>query len=157
MQGRLRPYIQCRERGILHLNDPADSDSDDPTSPTVREVLISKHPPAQPAHPSCILKEEPQNPHPIIFKFLDASVVCSAALRVSGAAGPSGLDAHEWRCLCTSHKAASSDLCVSLATVARICSSYVDPTSIKPLLACCLIDLDKHPGVCPIGIGDTAR
>ena len=116
--------------GILHLNDPADSDSDDPTSPTVREVLISKHPPAQPAHPSCILKEEPQNPHPIIFESLDASVVRSAALRVSGAAGPSGLDAHEWRRLCTSHKAASRDLCVSLATVARrICS----PMSIQHL------------------------
>ena len=93
-----------------------------------------------------------------MFESLDASVVCSAALRVSGAAGPSGLDAHEWRCLCTSHKAASRDLCASLATVARrICSSYVDPTSIKPLLACRLIALDKHPGVCPIGIGDTAR
>ena len=46
----------------------------------------------------------------------------------------------------------------SLATVARrICSSYVDPTSIKPLLACRLIALDKHLGVRPIGIGDTAR
>ena len=141
--------------GILHLNDPADPDN--PTSPTVREVLISKHPPAQPAHPNCILKDEPENPHPIIFESLDASIVRSAALRVSGAAGPSGLDAHEWRGLCTSHKAVSRDLCASLATVARrICSSYVDPTSIKPLLACRLIALDKHPGVRPIGIGDTA-
>ena len=89
---------------------------------------------------------------------LDASVVWSAALRVTGAAGPSGLDAHEWRRLCTSHKGASRDLCASLATVARrICSSYIDPISIKPLLACRLIALDKHPGVRPIGIGDTAR
>ena len=142
--------------GILHLNDPADPDN--PTSPTVREVLISKHPPAKPAHPNCILTDEPDNPHPIIFESLDGSIVRSAALRVSGAAGPSGLDAHEWRRLCTSHKAASRDLCASLATVARrICSSYVDPTSIKPLLACRLIALDKHPGVRPIGIGDTAR
>ena len=142
--------------GILHLNDPADPDN--PTSPTVREVLISKHPPAKPAHPNCILTDEPDNPHPIMFESLDGSIVRSAALRVSGAAGPSGLDAHEWRRLCTSHKAASRDLCASLATVARrICSSYVDPTSIKPLLACRLIALDKHPGVRPIGIGDTAR
>jgi len=80
--------------GILHLNDPAD-----PDNPTVREVLISKHPPAQPAHSNCILDEEPQNPHPIIFESLDASVVGSAALRVTGAASPSGLHAHEWRCL----------------------------------------------------------
>ena len=38
-------------------------------------------------------------------------------------------------CLSTSHEGASKDLCASLATVARrICSSYVDPTSVKPLL-----------------------
>ena len=67
-------------------------------------------------------------------------------------------DVHEWRCLCTSHKGASRDLCASLATVARrICSSYVDPSSIRPLLACPLIALDKHLGVRPIGIGDTAH
>ena len=124
--------------GILHLNDPADPDN--PTSPTVREVLISKHPPAQPAHPNCIPNEEPQNLHPIIFESLDTSVVRSAALKVTGAAGPSGLDAHEWRRLCTSHKGASRDLYASLATIARrICFFYDDPTPIKPLLACCLI------------------
>ena len=128
--------------GTLHLNDLADSDN--PSSPTLKEVLIS--PPAQPAHSNCILDEEPQIPHPNIFDLLDASVVRSAASRVTGAAGPSGLDAHEWRHLCTSHKGASKDLCASLATVARgISSSYVDPTSIKPLLVCRLIALNKHP------------
>ena len=142
--------------GILHPDDPADSDN--PFSSTVRDVLISKHPPAQPAHPNCIIEEEPQKLYPIIFESLDASSICSAALRVTGAAGPSGLDAHEWRLLCTSHKGASRDLCTSLAIVARrICSSFVDPTSIQPLLACRLIALDKHPGVSPIGVGDTAR
>ena len=100
-------YRQCQfpnveKGGILHLSDPADQDN--PTSPTIREVLISKHPPAQPAQPNCILKGKPENQHPIIFESLDASIVHSAALRVSGAAGPSGLDAHEWRHLCTSHR-----------------------------------------------------
>ena len=39
----------------------------------------------------------------------------------------------------------------------RICSSFVDPMSLAPLLAYHLIALDKYPGVRPIGIGDTAR
>ena len=82
----------------------------------------------------------------------------SAALSVNGAAGPSGLDSHEWRHLCTSHKGASRDLCAALASVAvRVCTTHVHPSSIAPLLARRLIALDKRPGVRPIGIGDTAR
>ena len=137
--------------GILHLDEPADSDN--PNSSSVREVLISKHPPSQSAHSNCIIPGEPQDPHPIIFESLDASTIRSAALKVGGAAGLSGLDAHAWRRLCTNYKGASRDLCASLATVARrICSSFVNPSVLAPLLACHLIALDKHPGVRPIGI-----
>ena len=53
---------------------------------------------------------------------------------------------------------ALNDLCSSLAmTARRICTSYVDPNLLSPLLASRLIALDKCPGVRPIGIGDTAR
>ena len=38
-----------------------------------------------------------------------------------------------------------------------LCSSYINPTTVSPLLACRLIALDKCPGVTPIGIGDMAR
>lgn len=142
--------------GFLHLDDPTNPNS--PDSPTVKDVLISKHPIGQPAYSNCIISSEPQDPHQVIFESLDANTIRSAALGVNGAAGPSGLDAHGWRRLCTSFKGASNDLCDSLASVARrICSSYVNPSTIAPLLACRLIALDKHPGVCPIGIGDTAR
>ena len=63
-----------------------------------------------------------------------------------------------WRQLYTCFKGASRGLCNSLATVAqRICSSYVDPSAVAPLLACRLIALNKNPSIRPIDIGDTAR
>ncbi len=45
----------------------------------------------------------------------------------------------------------------SIANVAKtLCTTYVDPESIAPFVACRLIALNKNPGVRPIGIGDTA-
>ena len=53
---------------------------------------------------------------------------------------------------------ASHDLCHSLALLARrLCTVCVDPQVLAPLMACCLIELDKRPGVRPIGICETAR
>ena len=96
--------------------------------------------------------------HPVIFERVDAVLIRSIALRTTGAAGPSGLDAHAWRRLCTTFKASSSYLCQSLANVTKwLCTTYVDPEAVSPLLASRLIALDKCPGVRPIGIGDTAR
>ena len=143
--------------GILHLEDRSDPSNTD--SPAVRDVLISKHPTGQGARANCILQPLPQNAHPVIFEAIDANVIRSATLHITGSAGPSGLDAHGWRRLCTSFKGASNDLCHNLAMVTRrICTSYVDRSkAISPLLACRLIALDKNPGVRPIGIGDTAR
>ena len=142
--------------GILHLDDPSDPNT--PGSPTVRDVLISKHPTGHSANADCILPSAPSEVHPVIFESIDAKAIRSATMRISGSAGPSGLDAQDWRRLCTSFKGASADLCNALASTARrICTSLVDPKSISPLLACRLIALDKSPGVRPIGIGDTAR
>ena len=141
---------------ILHLDDP--ENPDDPNSQSVKDILISKHPIGQEGYKECIIADEPQEPHPVIFEAINSNSIRLCALKTRGAAGPSGLDAHMWRRLCTSYKGPSSDLCESLALVAkRICSTYVDPHSITPLLACRLIALSKKPGVRPIGIGDTAR
>ena len=145
--------------GVLHLDQPPTSD--DPETLSVREVVTSKHPTGQPASP---VSTEPTlqgltpEVHPLIFDSIDARLICSTALRTSGAAGPSGLDAHAWWRLCTAFKSASISLCQSLAEIAkRLCTSFVDPQGIAPLLASRLIALDKCPGVHPIGIGDTAR
>jgi len=41
------------------------------------------------------------------------------------------------------------------ARVYRLCTTFVDPVIISPLMACRLIALDKNLGVRPIGIGET--
>ncbi len=100
----------------------------------------------------------PPQEHPVIFDRIDASWIRSAALNTKGAAGPSGLDAHCWRRLCTSFHSASWDLCHALALFTkRLCTAYVDPKGLSAFLACRLIALDKCPGVRPIGVCETAR
>ena len=144
--------------GILHLHVHDLSDSNNPDSPSVRETLTNKHPRGEAAHPECIVSSLPPEIHPVVFESIDASAICSASLRTTGSAGPSGLDAYEWRRLCTAFNSALAGICSALAQVAiRLCTSYVDLRSLSPLLACRLIALDKHPGVRPIGIVDTAR
>ena len=60
---------------------------------------------------------------------------------------------------CKSFKRSSTNLCNSLATLRkRICSEYVDPLTIEPILANRLIPLDKHrknkrmPNVLKLGL-----
>ena len=150
-QGKIKAAIDLlsnKVRGrVLHLDDIISSDE----QKSVRDILRDKHPPSQSVHPESIVPGDPQTIHPV-FDSIDASVVRSAALKTNGAAGPSGIDAHGWRRLCTSFKSASSDLCQSLAlTAKRLCTSLVDPKSVAPLMACRLLALDKNNGNGPIG------
>ena len=128
---------------------------------TVREILIEKHPKGQPADmDTTVTANSTSTPmyHPIIFDSIDGQAIRSAALHVQGAAGPSGVDARAWRRYCTSFGRASDDLCSALASIAKkICTTYVDPTSLAPYTACRLIALEKDPGIRPIGIGEVVR
>ena len=85
-------------------------------------------------------------------------MVRSAALHCQGSAGPSGLDASNWRLLCAMFHGSPKSLCSAVAAAARrLCTSYVDPRCIGPLTACRLIPLSKDPGVRPIGVCETLR
>ena len=144
--------------GVLHVDDTVPSS--DGGSHTVLDELKGKHPSCQPASNTAIVHGlgEPVDIHPVVFDCIDATTIRAAALRTTGAAGPSGIDAKGWRRLCTSFRAASKDLCHSLALMARhLSTSYVDPAGLSPFLACRLIALDKYPGVRPIGVCETAR
>ena len=157
-QGKIKAAMDLISKegtgGILHLDDVIDG-----TNKTVLDVLKSKHPLAHSATSHSLVDCTIGSPmHPVIFEQIDASCIRSAALRMKGAAGPSGLDAYCWRRMCTSFKAASNDLCHSLALFAkRLATSFVDPNGLSAFLACRLIALDKCPGVRPIGICETVR
>ena len=113
---------------------------------SVRQILKEKHPVGQDVQPEAIDDQTPPSVHPVMFESLDGSVIISAAIRTSGAAGPSGMDAHGWRRMCTSFKSSSIDLCNALAATARkICTTLVDPISIAAFLSCRLLALDKNP------------
>ena len=144
----LRLITQNSNSGALRLNSE------------IKDALVNKHPPRQPAVPSAILTTNNSTPdlHPVVFDVIDGNLICESALKSDGAAGPSSLDAAAWRRLCCSFKSASADLCDALALVARqISSSLVDPVALQPFTAYRLIALDKYPGIRPIGIGVVIR
>jgi len=126
----------------------------------LEQFYTFSEPSAAPLYPECMDTNSDSSLvyHPIIFEALDGSVMRAAALHTSGSAGPSGLDAYGWRRLCSSFKSASDELCCSLAILAhRLCTSFVNPEVILPLVSCRLIALDKNPGVRPIGVGEVVR
>ena len=145
-----------RKGRLLHLFDVVNVEE----NTTVRAVLESKHSAAAPPYPECLdtTFDSSLVYYPIIFEALDGSVIRAAALHTSGSAGPSGVDAYGWRQLCTAFKSASAELCCSIAILAsRLCTSFVDPEIVMPLVSCRLIALDKNPGFHPIGVGKVVR
>ncbi len=164
MEGKVRAAVRLIAEdnggGPLPLDSLVESDGSTATPETVREVLLKKHPTKQqPALSSIITPDTPSiEPHSILFDRINGQLIRNTALRMDGAAGPSGLDAAAWKRFCTSFKTASADLCDSLASTAkRICSCYVDPKGMRAFVACHLIALDKCPGVRPVGTGETVR
>ena len=87
---------------------------------------------------------------------IDGTLIKTTIQRMDGVAGPSGLNAGDWKRLCCSFQKYSDNLCRAVAGLAKkLCSTYMDPQGISALLACRLIALDKSPGVRPVGIGET--
>ena len=88
-------------------------------------------------------------------------MIREAALRTKGSGGPSGVDANVFKRIltCKSFKKSSANLCDALATMTRnLCTEYIDPRTIEPILANRLIPLDKGEGaVRPIGVGKVIR
>lgn len=88
-------------------------------------------------------------------------MVRQAALRTKGSGGPCGVYANGFRRILASqsYKQSATKLCDAIATMTKsLCTKYVDPELIEPLVASRLIPLDKGEGaVRPIGVGEVMR
>lgn len=129
VQATLRIVAGSCGSGSLPLNEIADPNND--STEMVREILLKKHPPRQPPNDSSLLEPDFQRiqPPPVMFDAIDGELIHSDSLKMDGAAGPSGLDAAAWKCMCCFFKTTSAGLCESIASTARrLCSEYVDLT-----------------------------
>ena len=147
---------------IRTLEDTASSGVLQPTGDVIN-TLKSLHPNANEHTDDRIISNKEIVPvDPIIFEFIDGTMIREAAIKTKGAAGPSGQDADQWRRILASKNYGkySSDLREAMACMLKtICRQEVDVErrSIEAVLACRLIPLDKNPGVRPIGIGEVMR
>ena len=132
-----------------------------PLSDDVMRQLKEKHPEAQEARLGALLFGPVEDIPDSVFLEIDGEMVRDAALRTKGSGGPSGVDANGFRRLlaCKSFKKSRTDLCNAIAVMTRkLCTEYVDPTSIEAVLSNRLVPLDKGEGtVRPIGIGEVLR
>ena len=81
-----------------------------------------------------------------------------SARRTKGAAGPSKIDAEQFKNILVSnrYKHEEKELREKIALLARkLANTTVDPSAIEVLFACNLIPLNKNPGIRPIGVGET--
>ena len=118
------------------------------------------NPKFKPPHPDALLSTDivDSDFHPVLFDIITAEAIRKSALLTEGSAGPSGMDAFCWRPLYTAFGEKSNELCSAIAAFGkRICSIYVDPSSLMAYTSCRLVPLDKCPGVRPVGIGEVVR
>ena len=99
MEGKALRFVSDISKGGEHSLDQTVPDNG-PLQ--VRDVLRSKHPSAKTIQENSLLYGPIDSIDPVIFDAIDGSLIHTAALRISGAAGPSGLDANGWKRLCSS-------------------------------------------------------
>ena len=123
-------------------------------------ILRDKHPEWQPLEPNCIRNKNPQTlpHHPAVFDKISARLFRKHAMKSHGCAGPSGLDADDWRRLLSAFGQTFTNLCKLVAKFARrLSTSIIPPDDLIAYNRCRLVALDKCPGVRPIGIGEVMR
>ena len=124
------------------------------------ENLRDKYPEGQPLEPNCIQSKHPRTLpyHPAVFDKISARLVQKPAMKTLGCAGPSRLDADDWRRLLATFGQTSMNLCKLVAMFfKRLATSIIPPDDLIAYNGCRLVALVKSPGVRTIGIGEVMR
>ena len=96
-------------------------------------------------------------PETVPLDFTEDGVTWVAS-KLSGAAGALGAEAIEMRNWILRFGCLSEELRVVVASLSDwMAKSSPSWAAYRSLLACCLVELDKLPGVCPVGIIETLR
>ena len=122
--------------------------------------LQKKHPDPGPISENTLLNGPVENIPISYFDLIDENMIQKAARQTKGAGGPSQLDADQYHhiLLSSKYKKEGKDLREEISKFAKkIASTIVDPKSIEALTSCKLIQLNKNPGIRPIGIGEILR
>ncbi len=156
-----RLILQGKVRAALRLLSETENGGVAKPSPIIFSKLQEKHPQAT-TPPSEVLLPGLYHPvPPSLFDSLNGQLIHDVAMRSTGAAGPYGLDAADYRTLlCSKYLGnGTNELCEAIAQMARrLSTSFVDPNPLSTFLSCRLVPLEKGAGdIRPIGIGETLR
>jgi len=130
-----------------------------PMTKTNLDLLIDKHPRGAPALKGTLLYGPLYDIPKSFYDNIDEIMIEKAIARTHGAAGPSNMDGHFFRQICSRrYREEGSVMKQNIAALARkLASEPVDPYKLEAFTTSRLIPLNKDPGVRPIGIGETLR
>ena len=149
--GKVNPAIRLLNKnsckGVLPMNEEN------------LNLLYEKHPKGAPVYKGSLLHGPIVDIPKTFYDNIDEIMIEKVIARTHGAAGPSNVDGHFFRQICSRrYREEGSIMKQNIATFARkLASETVDPAILESFSACRLIPLDKNPGLRPIGIGETLR
>ena len=128
------------------------------------QLLTLKHPNSKDTSQQGLLQGPIQKMHLIVYDDIDKELIKKAAIRTKRGSGQSGLDTDGWRKIIVSSYfgTATSDLRKAITELVKKLfitniSNSNDCASLKSLVACRLIPLNKNPGLRPTGVGEGLR
>ena len=152
MEGKVSAAIKFLSENndsvVLHADDE-----------TIRE-LQAKHPSPAPIQPDSLLQGPLNQLQDSYFDNINEDIIRIAEKQTQGAAGPSKMDADQFRNILVNKKFKheGKELREQIATLTRkLATTVIDPNTIDALVACNLIPLNKNPRVGPIGVGENFR